>query len=387
MSSWAGEPYFAEQLAMRGNDLDVHRRIELCQKALALGLPPDQQVRANAYMGLDHLQLGEIEQGMAFMEHALNLDAQSPSQIFSDFSNRKAFFPTLEVVYLQQGQTLRDEQGAEAVASFIMEQLTLFEYLPGEHMPALLVELGAFYTSQNQSAEARKAYERALRGENLQEIDQVAAQIAQANLDRLDKEDSLQRAGNRLITVVAVLAGISVLSWILGWFLTLFPYLLVLSVIYYFGRHSYRLVICYGWTTRAVQAVAISAVPSISGPVLLVVLGKTHNIVLLVSLGLMLVTLTSSIALEYWAYRRHNVATSTVHPFTELREELSRHWCFVRNTILLLISRARWALFSEAPSSTGDSANNVKNESADTLANSEIEKHPTKKRDETRRKT
>ena len=135
--------------------------VKLLEQALSKGLDKEQEIIAHAQIAsmLLHPKLPElwtkiskigadslpnVSRALAEIERAFKLDAEAGSLVFRDATQRHAYFPDFEQLWMVQAIYLNDNDkldGAHAY-SYLKEKMKMLQYLNGSHLPRVCYQIG-----------------------------------------------------------------------------------------------------------------------------------------------------------------------------------------------------------------------------------------------------
>ena len=141
----------------------------LWQKAIALGLPPQDQVFARFALGEGYYQIvinsglswqemvdtNEFRQGMTEMEKALQLDRDSSGGYFLE-ALQLGRLRDLDLMYKLATDLKHEREGCEAALTFLIVKMKAVEYIPRPPLLLALLTLANMYRE-------KEAYEDAVR--------------------------------------------------------------------------------------------------------------------------------------------------------------------------------------------------------------------------------
>jgi hypothetical protein len=130
----------------------------LLQRALAIGLPPRDEVLARKSLaggyreifgnsGLSSRQMvetNEFRQSMAELERAFELDREHSVGFFSEPLNAGTLY-TLDAMYEAEAKVKIEREGVDAAFSYLYAKLSLVDYLPRPPLLWSLLKLAELY--------------------------------------------------------------------------------------------------------------------------------------------------------------------------------------------------------------------------------------------------
>ena len=177
--------------------------IEEFETALNLGLSPDDEIVACAWLGISYYnrlfaeKMGEdLEQRVndpdfskviKQWEKTILLDLQGSRHFFEDLLHRTTFLTPLDNLYMIQGRVIKDSQGPNAAISYLKDKSGLVSRLGETYIAGIYFDLGHLYYEEGEISLAQEYLQKASEVEIRQgdDIQSENKQMAEDNLQVL----------------------------------------------------------------------------------------------------------------------------------------------------------------------------------------------------------